>query len=374
MKKMLFISNITNKITNFSLPSIKASQSLGYEFHLAANLSNFKDDISKYNIMVHHIDLARNPFSWKNIKAYNQMIALIKEEGYDVIHCNTPIGGVLGRLCGNIAKVPKIIYTVHGFHFYNGAPLINRTFYKWIEMWMARYTDSVITINQEDFNYAKTFKLRNKGRVYYVPGVGVDTLMIKEAKEKRLEIIKEIEADNDSILIISVGELNENKNNEVIIGALSKLNNSKIHYIMCGTGKKKDYLLNMINKKNLKNNVHFLEYRSDIAQLLNSVDIFVMPSYREGLSRSIMEAMSAKLPCVVSKIRGNVDLVDEGKGGYLCHPDDIEGFANAIKSLSNDTKLRKNMGEYNLNKINKFDTESVLKELKKIYEKELLLN
>ena len=144
MKKILFISNISNRITNFSLPSIYAAKNLGYEFHMAANYSNFNDEPEKYDVKLHHIDLDRNPFSKQNIIAYKQMLELIEKEKFDVIHCNTPIGGVLGRLCGKKADVPKVIYTAHGFHFYKGAPLINRTIFKWAEMWMARYTDAIL--------------------------------------------------------------------------------------------------------------------------------------------------------------------------------------------------------------------------------------
>lgn len=371
MKKILFISNVTNKITNFSLPSIIVSQSLGYEFHLAANLSNFNDNPSKYNIVTHHIDLCRNPLNFKNIKAYKQLLTLIEKERFEVIHCNTPIGGILGRLCGKKAKVPKIIYTVHGFHFYKGAPFVNRTLFKWIEKWLAHYTDAIITINKEDFEAAQQFSLRKEGNVYYVPGVGVDTSLIKDVNSKRNEVLQEIGANKNSILIISVGELNKNKNNRVIIEALEILKNPNIHYLLCGIGDKKDELIQLSNKFKIENNIHFLGYRNDIPELLKSCDIFVMPSYREGLSRSIMEAMSAGIPCVVSKIRGNVDLIEEGKGGFLREPDDIDGFAQAISIISVDKDLREKMGKYNIEIVKYFDVENVIKEINKIYQIEL---
>ena len=371
MKKMLFISNISNRITNFSIPSIIAAQSLGYEFHMAANYSEFKDDPSKYNVKIHHIDIARNPFDLRNIKAYNQMLELIKIEKFDVIHCNTPIGGVLGRLCGKKAKVPKIIYTAHGFHFYKGAPFINRTLFKWAEMWMARFTDVIITINQEDYEAAQEFELKKNGKVYYVPGVGVDTSNIKQAKSKRDEILNIIKADNDSIVLISVGELNKNKNNKVIIKALHKLNNPKIHYLLCGIGDKRDELHALVKNYGLEKNVHFLGYRTDVPELLKSCDIFVMPSFREGLSRSLMEAMSAGLPCIVSRIRGNIDLIQDGSGGFLCNPDDIEGFAKAINKLAVDEDLRKAMKFNNLKRIKNYDVENVINMIKTIYSQEL---
>ena len=371
MKKMLFISNITNRITNFSLPSIAASQSLGYKFHLAANCSGFMDDASEYNIIIRHIDIHRNPFSIRNIKAYKQLMSLIKEEKFDVIHCNTPIGGVLGRLCGRKAKVPKVIYTAHGFHFYRGAPLINRTLFKWAEMWMAHYTDAEITLNQEDYQVAQTLKLRKGGKVYYIPGVGVDTSIINQANAKRKEIIEAIGADNNSILIISTGELNKNKNNEVIIKALEKLKNPDIHYLICGVGDKRSELYSIAKDYGLEGSVHFLGYRTDIPQLLKSCDIFVMPSYREGLSRSIMEAMAAGLACVVSNIRGNVDLIKDGEGGYLCRPDDIEGFALAISKLSQNAELREDMRKYNLEAVKNFDVENIKNMMRDIYQEVL---
>ncbi|MDS9472214.1 glycosyltransferase family 4 protein [Sporosarcina pasteurii] len=361
MKKMLFISNITNRITNFSLPSIEASQTLGYEFHLAANCSGFTDDTSMYNVKIHHIDLVRNPFSLKNVKAYKQMLALLKEENFDFIHCNTPIGGLLGRLCGKKQGVPKIIYTAHGFHFYKGAPLLKNILYKTAEMWLAHYTDAIITINQEDFKAAQEFKLRDNGNVYYIPGVGIDNLLIKEAKSNRQEISNEIGINSDTVLIISVGELNDNKNNKVIIKALGKLQNPNLHYILCGEGEKKDELYNIAKKYNIEQNIHFLGYRTDVYQLLNSSDIFVMPSYREGLSRSIMEAMSAGLPCIVSNIRGNVDLVEEHENGYLCEPDDIDCFAKAIDILVTNNELRERMSANNMRKVEAFNIENVKK-------------
>lgn len=327
MKKILFISNISNKITNFSLPSIYAAKNLGYEFHMAANYSNFNDDPEKYGVKLHHIDLDRNPFSKQNITAYNQMLELIEKEKFDVIHCNTPIGSVLGRLCGKKAGVPKVIYTAHGFHFYKGASFINRTLFKWAEMLLAKDTDAIITINKEDYEAAQKFKLRKNGKVYYIPGVGIDTSLIKGKKSKREEIINEIGAKEDSILLISIGELNKNKNNEVVIKALGKLKDSKIHYILCGIGDKKDELYSLAKEYAIDKNIHFFGYRTDIPQLLKSSDIFVMPSYREGLSRSLMEAMSAGLPCVVSNIRGNVDLIEDGVGGFLHNPNDVDALS-----------------------------------------------
>ncbi len=371
-KKILFISNISNKITNFSLPSIYAAKNLGYEFHMAANYSNFNDDPEKYGVKLHHIDLNRNPFSKQNITAYKQMLELIEKEKFDVIHCNTPIGGVLGRLCGKKAGVPKIIYTAHGFHFYKGASFINRTVFKWAEMWMAKYTDAIITMNEEDYQAAQKFKLRNNGQVYYVPGVGVDTEMYQLENVDSKELRDSLGLSIDDIVLIAMGDLIDRKNYASSIKAIAKANNQKLHFLICGKGPKLEALQKLASDLEVEKQIHFLGFRTDIKELLTIADIFLFTTYQEGLPRSMMEAMSAGLPCIASKVRGNVDLIQEGVGGFLRDPDDSEGFAEAINRLALDKALREKMKASNLETIKKFDVENVKKEILSIYNSEIM--
>lgn len=371
MKKMLFISNITNRITNFSLPSIVASQSLGFEFHLAANCMGFKDDESKYNVKIHHIDIKRNPLSLQNIKAYKQLLFLIKEEQFDVIHCNTPIGGVLGRICGKKEKVPKIIYSAHGFHFYKGASLIYNTLFKWAEMRMANYTDAVITMNQEDYQAANKFKLRNSGKVYFIPGVGVDTKLYQLQGVDNVEIRNSLNLKQDDIVLIAMGDLIDRKNYAASIKSVAKANNPKLQFLICGRGHKLDSLQTLAKDLGVENQVHFLGFRSDIKELLSVADIFLFTSYQEGLPRSMMEAMAAGLPCVASKVRGNTDLIEDGKGGFLRQPNDIDALAECILKLALNEQFRREMGLSNLKSIRKFDVENVKKIMKSIYFEEL---
>ena len=372
MKKILFISNITKRITNFSLPSIKASQNLGYEFHFAANCSEFNDSPEKYNVKLHHIDLDRNPLSKQNIIAYKQMVELIEKEKFEVIHCNTPIGGVLGRLCGKKAGVPKVIYTAHGFHFYKGASLINRTIFKWAEMWMARYTDAIITMNEEDYQAAQKFKLRNNGKVYYVPGVGVDTEMYQLKKVDSNELKNSLGLSLDDIVLIAMGDLIDRKNYASSIKAIAKANNQNLRFLICGKGPKLEALQKLASDLGVEKQIHFLGFRTDIKELLTIADIFLFTTYQEGLPRSMMEAMSAGLPCIASKVRGNVDLIQEGVGGFLRDPDDSEGFAEAINRLALDKALREKMKASNLETIKKFDVENVKKEMFSIYNAEIM--
>ena len=350
-----------------------AAQELGMEFHIAGNWSYLSEaeklaDEERYGIKIHQIDFIRAPYHPKNKKAHNQLKDLVKREKYDAIHCNTPIGGVLGRIVGKQCKVKKVIYQVHGFHFYKGAPRKNWLLYYPIERWLSRHTDALITINHEDYELAKSkFKLRNGGNIYYVPGVGIDTAQYAFDSETREKKRAELNIPEDAFVLVSVGELNTNKNNRVIISAMEKLNKSNLHYVLCGVGDQELNLKNQAAKSGLQDNVHFLGYRTDVKEIYAMADCFVMPSFREGLSRSIMEAMASGLPCVVSKIRGNVDLVKDGEGGFLCDASDADAFADAINKLS-DNDICSSMALYNKERIEDFGIEAVVQSVKDIYQ------
>ena len=372
MGKILFISNIAERVGAFSIASIAAAKKSGMEYYYAANWEaatkeQIREDEEKFGISLIHIDLDRSPYSPKNITAYKQLVEFIKKENIDYIHCNTPVGGLLGRLAGKKCKVKKVIYQAHGFHFYKGAPLKNWLIYYPIEKLLAHYTDALITINKEDYERAQGFRLRNNGKVYYVPGVGID-LSQYELPENTREIKRnELGLKDSDVALISAGELNANKNNKVIIEALGNLQDRNVHYFLCGVGPCEEELKELAKSKGISEQVHFLGYRTDIKELFRAADVFVMPSYREGLSRSIMEAMASGLPCVVSKIRGNVDLVEEGKGGYLCDLYDIHSFEISIENCLHDSAEAKHMGAYNKSKIIQYSSGVVEEKLKDIY-------
>ena len=378
MKKILFISNISNKINLFAMSSIMAANKMGFSYHHVSNwssasLSQIENEQKVHGIIIHNVGITRFPFSKSNYNAYRQIVDIIRRENIDYIHCNTPTGGVLGRLAGKKCRVSKVIYQAHGFHFYKGAPIINWLIYYPIERWLAHYTDALITINQEDYALAKEkMHLRRKRKVYYVPGVGIDTSQFPMDQAICYRTRQALNLSDTDVMLISAGELNENKNNTVIISALSKLNNNNIHYFLCGIGDKERKLRQQAEKAGIAHQIHFLGYRQDLKELLQAADIFVMPSFREGLSRSIMEAMSSGLPCVVSNIRGNVDLIRNGEGGFLCDASDQNSFAAAIERLVLDADLRKKMGNQNLMAIKQFDTSVVEKAMIDIYSEVLM--
>lgn len=357
------------KVSSFEAPCIWAANQLGMKLYMGINRTYASQlKCTDYDITYYNQHIYRNIFDLRTIWiGYKKLCHFLEEHpDIEVIHCNTPIGGVLGRICGKKYH-KKVIYMAHGFHFYKGAPLLNRTLFKYIEKWMARKTDCLITINQEDYEAALKFKLNKGGKVFKVNGVGVDLNSFDkisvDVKEKR----ESIGLPWGAVVGIVVGDLNENKNVETIIRALPFANN--IHILICGFGPLEGALRKLAKDLGVDDRCHFLGFRTDVKELYLASDMFIFASQREGLPRSTMEAMLAGLPCVVSKIRGNVDLIDEGKGGLFFSPKDYNRLAEEINLLAGDEQQRKEYGRYNQERIKQYDIEVVKQQMLDIYKK-----
>lgn len=369
--KILYVTTISNTVNAFLIPHIKMLVGLGHQVDLAFKIvQDVNPELIKLGCRIHHVDFNRCPLRKSNFMAYERIKKIVLEESYDLVHTHTPIASFLTRLaCKKIVGL-KILYTAHGFHFFRGASLKNWLIFYPFEKFCSYFTDAIITINKEDYRLAQN-KL-HASKTYYIPGIGFDTEKIANAskdinKKKHLEI----GIPRDAFLILSVGELNKNKNHEVIIKALERLNNPNIHYCIAGEGDLKNYLEKLSNKLGLRNRVHLLGFRKDIGELCKTADIFCFPSQREGLGIAALEAMAAGLPLITSNVHGIVDYSRNGKSGFTCNPSSIEEFANAIDLLFNNKELRAKMGEYNRNNVSKFDIDIVVEQMKKIY-KELL--
>lgn len=316
---------------------------------------------------VYDIPFQRTPFSKLNIIASHQLKEIALNNNYDIIHFHTPVASVFGRWAVKEFRKTgtKVFYTAHGFHFFRGAPLINWLAYYPMERWIARYTDVLITINKED--YARANKSFKAGRVEYVPGVGLDIQKFSEVIIDKLAKRKEIGVPDDAFIILSVGELNKNKNHETVIKAIAKLNKPYIYYVICGVGDDEGYLKELSVSLGLRDHVKLLGYRNDVSEIYQVTNIFAFPSFREGLSVALMEAMAAGMPIICANIRGNNDLIEDRKGGYLVKSDDVEEFSNAICRLVDDKKVRLQMGLYNTEKIKMFDMGIVKTKMAQIY-------
>lgn len=351
MKKSLIITTIGGFVSRFEMDDVHIMQQLGFEVHYASNFENriYEFDKKEYidnGIRLHQVEIDKNPY---NIVALNRslkdIIRIIKEEKIELIHCHTPVGGVLGRLAGKRTGC-KVIYTAHGFHFYTGAPVKNWLIYYPVEKALARYTDCLITINHADFEMAKKMHVKDYARI---PGVGIDL--------KKFAPREGYKRDDNCFRIVSVGELNRNKNHRVVIKAIKQLNDKNIQYYIYGKGKAKAELENMITENQLENQVHLCGYVNDTREVLKDADCFVFPSVREGLGMAALEAMACGVPLIVGDNRGTREYVNHGDNAFACDPDDIDSFAYYIKKIKDNPDLAEIMVEKGIKKVQWFSKE-----------------
>lgn len=372
MKKVLFVATVVRLHLNlFHLPYLRWFHEQGWQVDVAAN-NDFEDPADcVIPCCDHHyvMPFERSPFKKGNLEAYRQLKALLDREHYDIIHCHTPMGGVITRLAAGSARNrgTKVIYTAHGFHFYKGAPLVNWLLYYPVERLLSRRTDLLLTINGEDYRRAKTF---HAGAVELVNGVGIDLSRFSAASpEQKAQVRRELSLGEEDTFAFSVGNVIPRKNQEVLIRAASQLADPRFHLFIAGDGPLEGELKALARELGVEAQVHLLGFRRDVYRLSSAADIFLFSSRQEGLSVSVMEAMACGLPIVASSIRGNTDLIDPGKGGFLVQSDDANGFADAIRCILADPQVRERMKTHNLEKIRSYCMEAVLEQMAQLYER-----
>ena len=382
-KKALMLASVASMIDQFNMDNIRILQELGYSVDVVADfvdggtitterIENLKMRLSDMGVEVFHVAIPRNITNMKGIfRSYAEVKKLCEEKHYRLVHCHSPIGGVVARMAARKERKngTRVIYTAHGFHFFKGAPLKNWLLFYPVEKFCSLFTDTLITINAEDFERAKK-KFHAKETVY-VPGVGVDTGKFKSGLINVQEKRDELGVYDDEILLLSVGELSERKNHEVVIRALKSVDNDKIRYFIVGKGSLENHLVNLINELNLGEKVKLLGYRTDVSELCQAADMFVFPSHQEGLPVALMEAIACGIPVVCSKIRGNEDLILESEDLFdQTNVNDVEKCLNRVLKNKKRQDIQedfRNKIEANYRHLQSFDLHSVNQEMIEMY-------
>lgn len=348
MKTVMMLTTTAYMSERFNRSNICILEEMGYEVHVVANfdrgnpttkevLEEFKNWIEKHHGKWITISVTKHPTDFTNNgKAYKQLKQLIQKYQYEFIHCHTPVAGVLGRLVGHSTKT-KVIYTAHGFHFFKGAPLLNWLLYYPVERFLSRWTDILITINQEDYQRAK--KSFHAKRTEYIPGVGVDTKKFAVRKTNKADKCRELGVPSDKFILLSVGELHEKGNQRGVLEALHKLKNPNIYYVVVGEGILKAEYEEIIRKYQL-NNVMLLGSRTDLDELCEIADCFVHLSVREGLEIVPLEAMASGLPLISPDTNGVEDYTKDGVTGCCINSSSVDEICAAINKMYQDKKFR----------------------------------
>ena len=348
--KILYTATVLSHICQFHLPHMKMLQEQGWEVHAAAhdNLAVKNGLKLKYCDKFIEIPFDRSPKSPKNIKAYKALKKLLAEEHYDVILCNTPMGGIVTRLAAKKTRKlgTKVIYMAHGFHFFKGSSKTGWLVYYPIEKHMAKRCDMIITVNEEDYALAKE-RFGKRTKIVHIHGVGVDENRYHPATAEEQLAMREAEGlSEDDFVILCTGELNENKNQKTLIAAAAQLKDKipNLKILLAGNGPKEQELRDQIKALGLQENVKLLGYRTDLERITPAVDLVVSCSFREGMPLNIIEAMLCKKPVVASHNRGHDELVKDDTG-VLIDPLNAEGFAEAIFGFYSSPTARKDASD-----------------------------
>lgn len=372
IKKVLFCASIQGHIRSFHTPYLKLFKEKGYEVHVIG-----RDNLSARNIKlkyvdrVYNIDFERSPFKFSNVRIYNQLKSIIKENKYDIIHCHTPMASALTRLAARKTRKAgtKVIYTAHGFHFYQGASMKQWLIYYPIEKWLSCHTDCLIIINKEDFDIAITRRFKAK-RIEHIRGVGVDTEKFAPVTESRkAQLRNRANYRKDDFLLFYAAEFNANKNQALLIRTMAKLKKviPNIKLFLAGTGPLISQCQQLAKNLNISDSIDFLGLREDVNEILPMCDVAVASSLREGLPVNVMEAMAVGLPLVVTDSRGHRDLVEDGENGYIVRIGDAQGFAEAIERLYNSAETRQKFGQKSLEYVKLYSLEKVREDMKEVY-------
>ena len=372
-KKILFVANIHKHFRAFHIPYIEYLKSIGYEVHVAANDS--ETQINEANKQF-NIPINRNPFSVNNVKAIRQLEKIIEKENYCLIHCHTAMGSVVARIAARKFRLKgslKVLYTAHGFHFYKGSPIHYWLSYYPVEIILTRFTDAIITINDEDYQLIKKHKSKNC-EVFKIPGIGVNKNRFNPVGlQDKIDLRRKNGFQINDFILVYAAEFIHRKNHDFIIDAAIELKEKipNVKILFAGRGELIQVCKNKVLKLNLSNVVHFLGFRNDIDEVFKMADIGISSSRQEGLGLNLIEEMMCELPILATQDRGHKEIVTHGENGFLFAQGNKQEFIKYLKELYTNEDQRLVMGTKALNSSYKFEVSNSLSEMSSIYKKYL---
>ena len=369
-KKALLVTTVSGFVPQFEMNNVRLLQERDYEVHYASNFDmpsygDNNDRLKGTGIRCHQIAFAREPWNLQNMSAVRELAALIRREGVSLLHCHTPMGAACARVAAARTGLRNVIYTAHGFHFFDGAPKKNWLIYYPVEKFLSRYTDSLLLINRED--YARARKKFSARHTDLLPGVGIDIGAVQRGSAESKGLREELGILPGQRVLLTAGEMIPRKNQALLLEVLRRLNHPTLTLIILGHGKLQDELKAKARVLGVEAQVIFPGYRTDVFRFYGIADLFLFPSLQEGLPVAVMEAMAAGLPVVASGVRGNRDLILPGKGGELLSPHRATDWEKVVSILLGDCKKREAYGLYNRQRIGAFSREANETKMREIY-------
>lgn len=375
--KILLVANVAKEhVLKFHVPTIKMLSESGWIVDVACSGQDAIPYCRKQYIMSYK----RSPFNLSLFKGIKELKKIVNEGEYDIVYCHTPVGALAARLASINArkKGTKVVYMAHGYYFFKGVP-----FYYWlifypIERILSSVTDSIILINQEDFELTEK-KFFNKYKTYLLDGIGFDfskySKVDKTDKEAiRCQYRKDMNISDDAFVMIYLAELIPNKNQKLLMRVLREIlkKNRNTYLILAGIDHTNGEFEKYAKSIGVYDNVRFLGWRKDVPNLYLMADIATASSIREGLPMNIVEAMASDLPVVASDNRGHRTIIQDGYNGFLVPLKDEKLFVERILKLMEDNNLYNKIAKNAKKDIHKYSTDVVTNKIKQILEEHLV--
>ncbi len=320
-KKLLIAATIPATIKSFLLPYADHFRAKGWMVDaMASGVSSCAGLAGHFDRLI-DVEWSRNPLDPRNLFRTPQRIRDIAIKGaYDIVHVHTPVAAFVTRLAlrdlRRNGKV-KVVYTAHGFHFYKGGNRLRNAAFLTLERLAGRWTDRLVVINREDYEAAKKYKIVPASALVYMPGIGLDFSAYDKTRvtdEDIRNLRKELGLEPDDILFTMIAEFNPGKRHRDVIEALAMIKNPKIHVAFAGEGVLRGEMRVLAKSTKVERKTHFLGHRNDIGTLILASRATLMPSEREGLSRSCMESICLGVPVIGSDARGVRDILQPCRG------------------------------------------------------------
>jgi len=370
--RILYVSTVSNSLWGFLGPLAAHFRSLGWRVD---GMARGATDCQRCRPAFDHLweaPWSRNPFDARNmLVAPNLIREIVDAERYHIVHVHTPVAAFVTRfaLRRHAPATPAVIYTAHGFHFHPLGDPVRNTIFRSLEKIAGRWTDHLVVINQTDYRAALSAHIAPSSKVWHIAGIGIDTTAYSSANVSERDVARvreEMGAGATEQVLLMLAEFNPGKRHHDALHAFAAAKRPGVHLALAGVGPTLEPMRALASKLGIANQVHFLGMRHDVPALIRASAAVLLPSEREGLSRSVMEALSLEVPVLGSRIRGIEDLVGDD-AGVLFQPGDIPAFSRAIGWILDHPEEARRMGHRGRERMKFFELERVRQAHRKLY-------
>jgi glycosyltransferase involved in cell wall biosynthesis len=378
MPKLLIVANVASMLREFLLPFAEHYTQLGWQVDgmvgETTTVADTGEDLEIYK-KIHRVAWSRNPLDPRNFLQAPQTIRnVVAKENYDIIHVHAPIPAFVTRYAlRNVKNHPPVIYTAHGFHFHKGGGALKNKIFLTLEQVAGPWTDYLVVMNREDEQAVRTHKIVPENKLMYMPGIGVDTKVYspERASDDDVKLFRaELGLQGNERFLLMIAEFNPGKRHRDALNAFALLNRPDVYLATAGVGPLEEEMKALAKQLGIAERVKFLGYRRDIPVVLKAASGLILPSEREGLPRSILEALCMGTPVISTQIRGVEDLL-AGGSGLMVPVGDVPALAKAMAQLLDNSTETHAMTKRGKEHVKTFDLANVIRLHDELYQKVL---